>query len=75
MSLVFNPPEVDECELAEWIKPYGALKIEERIHDMALECIRSTALTNGRVVSDDEKRQLCLNKDFFDFMKQRLLGI
>ena len=75
LSLVFNPPEVDECELTEWIKPYSALKIEERIHDMALECIRSTALTNGRVVSDDEKRQLCLNKDFFDFMKQRLLGI
>ncbi len=70
VSSIFTPPEVAREELADWIRPYSFVEPAEQIQEMALEYLRADILTNKKSISDDEKRALCLDKEFFNFAVQ-----
>ena len=65
-SMVFNPPEISKNDLADWIKPYAKLDPISLLSEMALENWRVQILSTSSVVSDNVKRALCLDGDFFD---------
>ncbi len=74
-QLVFEPLEVAMDELAEWIRPHSFSNTEALMREIALEYVRGSVLTNGQPVSDDVKRRLCLNPEFFDAARRTCQGV
>lgn len=66
LSLLFEPPEIAEQDLANWIRPYAPTSIEALIQETALERIRLETIQHQHDLPSTQKRAFCLDEAFYD---------
>lgn len=69
ISMVFDYKDIDNGQIANWIRPYVNLDHDNMIKELSMEYLRCNVLLGADKVPNKTKRALCLSETVFDAIR------
>jgi len=71
-DIIFNPPEVKQADVANWLQPFVDQSEQSLVKELSLEQVRLSALTSDKVIDENVAIKLGLWNETFQMMRESL---
>jgi len=72
-ELVFQPPEIPQSQVAEWLRKFSRQTEEALAQELALEALRATTLRSKGTINKYTKKILALWDEVYDAVHSIIL--